>query len=136
MPKVAPMFWSFRGMVLSGVIMLFIFVVAFYYTSKRTAHKKRWLLRLAFYGMPLPWIANELGWVVAEYGRQPWTIANILPTHLSVSSVDVGQLYLSLAGFFIFYTVLLIIELFLMIKYVRLGPSSLHTGRYHFEQEG
>ena len=135
-PKVAPMFWSFRGMVLSGVIMLFIFVVAFYYTSKRTAHKKRWLLRLAFYGMPLPWIANELGWVVAEYGRQPWTIANILPTHLSVSSVDVGQLYLSLAGFFIFYTVLLIIELFLMIKYVRLGPSSLHTGRYHFEQEG
>jgi cytochrome bd ubiquinol oxidase subunit I len=135
-PKVAPMFWSFRGMVLSGVIMLFIFVVAFYYTSKRTAHKKRWLLRLAFYGMPLPWIANELGWVVAEYGRQPWTIANILPTHLSVSSVDVGQLYLSLAGFFIFYTVLLIIEFFLMIKYVRLGPSSLHTGRYHFEQEG
>jgi len=135
-PKVAPMFWSFRGMVLSGVIMLFIFVVAFYYTTKRTAHQKRWLLRLAFYGMPLPWIANELGWVVAEYGRQPWTIANILPTHLSVSSVDVGQLYLSLAGFFIFYTVLLIIELFLMIKYVRLGPSSLHTGRYHFEQEG
>ena len=134
-PKVAPMFWSFRGMVLSGVIMLFIFVVAFYYTAKRTAHQKRWLLRLAFYGMPLPWIANELGWVVAEYGRQPWTIANILPTHLSVSSVDVGQLYLSLAGFFIFYTVLLIIELFLMIKYVRLGPSSLQTGRYYFEQE-
>ncbi len=133
-PKVAPMFWSFRGMVLSGVIMLFIFVVAFYYTAKRTVHKQRWLLRLAFYGMPLPWIANELGWVVAEYGRQPWTIANILPTHLSVSSIDVGQLYLSLAGFFIFYTVLLIIELFLMIKYVRLGPSSLHTGRYYFEQ--
>ena len=134
-PKVAPMFWSFRGMVLSGVIMLFIFVVAFYYTAKRTVHKQRWLLRLAFYGMPLPWIANELGWVVAEYGRQPWTIANILPTHLSVSSIDVGQLYLSLAGFFIFYTVLLIIELFLMIKYVRLGPSSLQTGRYYFEQE-
>ncbi len=134
MPRVAPMFWSFRGMVLSGVIMLFIFVVAFYYTAKRTAHKQRWLLRLAFYGMPLPWIANELGWVVAEYGRQPWTIANILPTHLSVSSIDVGQLYLSLAGFFIFYTVLLIIELFLMIKYVRLGPSSLQTGRYYFEQ--
>jgi cytochrome d ubiquinol oxidase subunit I len=133
-PKVAPMFWSFRGMVLSGVIMLFIFVVAFYYTAKRTVHKQRWLLRLAFYGMPLPWIANELGWVVAEYGRQPWTIANILPTHLSVSSIDVGQLYLSLAGFFIFYTVLLIIELFLMIKYVRLGPSSLQTGRYYFEQ--
>ncbi|WP_394752937.1 cytochrome ubiquinol oxidase subunit I [Crenothrix sp.] len=135
-PKVAPMFWTFRGMVLCGVLMLFIFAASFYYNAKRTAHKQRWLLRLAFYAMPLPWIANELGWVVAEYGRQPWTIAGILPTHLSASSVDVGQLYLSLVGFFVFYTVLLIIELFLMTKYVRLGPSSLHTGRYHFEQEG
>ncbi|MBT4146249.1 MAG: cytochrome bd-I ubiquinol oxidase subunit CydA, partial [Gammaproteobacteria bacterium] len=58
------------------------------------------------------------------------------PTHLSVSSVDAGQLYLSLAGFFVFYSVLLVIELFMMTKYIRLGPSSLHTGRYHFEQEG
>jgi cytochrome d ubiquinol oxidase subunit I len=134
-PKVAPMFWTFRGMVLCGFMMLFIFAAAFYYNAKRTAHTQRWLLRLAFYGIPLPWIASELGWVVAEYGRQPWTIAGILPTHLSTSSVDAGQLYLSLAEFFVFYTVLLVIELFLMIKYVRLGPSSLHTGRYHFEQE-
>lgn len=134
MPRVAPMFWTFRGMVLCGFTMLFIFAASFYFNAKRTAHKQRWLLRLAFYGIPLPWIASELGWVVAEYGRQPWTIANILPTHLSTSSVDAGQLYLSLAGFFVFYTVLLVIEVFLMLKYVRLGPSSLHTGRYHYEQ--
>jgi cytochrome d ubiquinol oxidase subunit I len=133
-PKVAPMFWTFRGMVLSGFLMLFIFSASFYFNAKRTAHKQRWLLRLAFYGIPLPWIASELGWVVAEYGRQPWTIAGILPTHLSTSSVEAGQLYLSLAGFFVFYTVLLVIEMYLMLKYVRLGPSSLHTGRYHHEQ--
>ncbi len=133
-PKVAPMFWTFRGMVLSGFLMLFIFAASFYFNAKRTAHKQRWLLRLAFYGIPLPWIASELGWVVAEYGRQPWTIAGILPTHLSTSSVEPGQLYLSLAGFFVFYTVLLVIEMYLMLKYVRLGPSSLHTGRYHHEQ--
>ena len=135
-PKIAPMFWTFRGMVLCGFLMLFIFAASFYFNAKRTAHRQRWLLRLAFYGIPLPWIASELGWFVAEYGRQPWTIAGILPTHLSISSVGEGQLYLSLTGFFVFYTVLLVIELFLMIKYVRLGPSSLHTGRYHFEQEG
>ena len=135
-PKVAPMFWTFRGMVFSGFMMLFIFALSFYFNAKRTAHKQRWLLRMAFYGIPLPWIASELGWVVAEYGRQPWTIANILPTHLGVSSVSAEQLYLSLTGFFVFYTVLLVIELFLMTKYIRLGPSSLHTGRYHFEQEG
>lgn len=134
-PRVAPMFWTFRGMVLCGFLMLFIFAASFYFNAKRTAHKQRWLLRLAFYGIPLPWIASELGWVVAEYGRQPWTIANILPTHLSTSSVESGQLYLSLAGFFVFYTVLLVIEMYLMLKYVRLGPSSLHTGRYHHEQE-
>ena len=76
-PKVAPMFWTFRGMVLCGFTMLFIFAASFYFNAKRTAHKQRWLLRLVFYGIPLPWIASELGWVVAEYGRQPWTIANI-----------------------------------------------------------
>lgn len=135
-PRVAPMFWSFRGMVLCGFTMLFIFSASFYFNARRTAHKQRWLLKLAFYGISLPWIASELGWVVAEYGRQPWTIANILPTYLSTSSVDAGQLYLSLGAFFVFYTVLLIIEMYLMFKYVRLGPSSLHTGRYHYEQEG
>ncbi|MGR9086624.1 MAG: cytochrome ubiquinol oxidase subunit I [Gammaproteobacteria bacterium] len=135
-PRVAPMFWTFRGMVFCGFMMLFIFAAAFYYNARQTAHRQRWLQRLAFYGIPLPWIASELGWIVAEYGRQPWTIAGILPTHLSTSSISTGQLYLSLAGFALFYTVLLVIELFLMIKYVRLGPSSLATGRYHFERKG
>lgn len=134
-PKVTPLFWSFRGMVLSGLLMLFIFAATFYYNARRTAHKKRWLLRLSLWGIPLPWIASELGWVVAEYGRQPWTIAEMLPTHLSSSTLTAEQLYFSLAGFAVFYTVLLVIELFLMFKYARLGPSTLQTGRYHFEQK-
>jgi cytochrome d ubiquinol oxidase subunit I len=80
--------------------------------------------------IPLPWIAAELGWIVAEYGRQPWTIAGILPTHLSASSLQPGSLYFSLAGFILFYTFLLVVEMILMVKYARLGPSSLHTGQY------
>lgn len=52
---------------------------------------------------------------------------------MSVSSIDVGQLWFSLGGFLLFYTVLLVIEVYLMLKYVRLGPSSLGTGKYHFE---
>jgi cytochrome bd ubiquinol oxidase subunit I len=98
------------------------------------ADQKRWLLRLAVWGIPLPWIAAETGWFVAEFGRQPWTISGILPTHMSVSSISAEQLWFSISGFILFYTVLLIIELYLMLKYVRLGPSSLHTGRYCFEQ--
>ena len=58
----------------------------------------------------------------------------MLPTHLSTSTLEAGQLYFSLAGFLVFYTVLLVVELFLMFKYARLGPSSLHTGLYHHEQ--
>lgn len=133
-PKVAPLFWSFRIMVGLGFLLLFIFATAFYYSTRRRIGQKTWLLKLCLFAIPLPWIAAELGWVVAEYGRQPWTISGILPTHLSTSSLSVGNLYFSLAGFLGFYTLLLIVELFLMFKYARLGPSSLHTGKYHFEQ--
>ncbi|HEY9211058.1 MAG TPA: cytochrome ubiquinol oxidase subunit I [Methylotenera sp.] len=133
-PNVFILFWSFRMMVAMGVLMLFIFAASFYYTANRTISDKKWLLRLALYSIPAPWIAAEMGWIVAEMGRQPWTISGILPTHLSTSSLSAGDLYFSLAGFLGFYTLLLIVELFLMFRYARLGPSSLHTGRYHFEK--
>lgn len=132
-PNVFIVFWSFRVMVAMGVLMLFIFSASFYYTAKRNISQKTWLLRLAIFAIPAPWIAAEMGWIVAEMGRQPWTISGILPTHLSTSSLSAGNLYFSLAGFMGFYTLLLVIEMFLMFKYARLGPSSLHTGKYHFE---
>jgi cytochrome d ubiquinol oxidase subunit I len=129
-PKVAPMFWTFRIMVGIAFIILFIFSASFYYVAKRNIAEKKWLLKLALYSIPLPWIAAEMGWIVAEYGRQPWTISGILPTHLSTSNLDVSSVYFSLAGFVGFYTLLLVAELYLMFKYARLGPQSLHTGQY------
>ncbi|AKJ69232.1 cytochrome d terminal oxidase subunit 1 [Pandoraea thiooxydans] len=135
-PRVAPVFWSFRFMVGLGFTFLLTFILAFWYCARRklTSNGKRWFLRWAVIAIPLPWIAAELGWIVAEYGRQPWTIAGILPTHLSASTLQPGDLYFSLAGFIFFYTLLFVIEMFLMIKYIRIGPSSLHSGRYHHEQ--
>jgi cytochrome d ubiquinol oxidase subunit I len=132
-PKVAPIFWSFRLMVGLGLLFLFIFSSSFYFLVRQRLAPQRWLLRLALLSIPLPWVAAELGWFIAEYGRQPWTISGILPTHLSASTLQPGSLYFSLAGFIGFYTVLLAIELSLMIKYARLGPASLHVGRYHGE---
>ena len=129
-PKVAPMFWTFRIMVVAGFMILFIFAASFYYVAKRTIAEQRWLLKLALYCIPLPWIAAELGWIVAEYGRQPWTISGILPTNLSTSNLDPSSVYFSLAGFVGFYTLLLVAEMYLMFKYARLGPQSLHTGQY------
>jgi cytochrome d ubiquinol oxidase subunit I len=133
-PTVWPLFWAFRIMVGFGFVMLAIFGAAFYYNAKRTVEKKRWLLRAALLAIPLPWLSCELGWFVAEFGRQPWAIGEVLPTSLGTSSLTSGDLIFSLAGFLIFYTCLLIIEVFLMVKFARLGPSSLGTGRYHFEQ--
>ncbi|MFQ5937063.1 MAG: cytochrome ubiquinol oxidase subunit I, partial [Acidiferrobacterales bacterium] len=135
-PTVWVLFWSFRIMVGCGFLMLFIFAAAFYFTARRTAWNQRWLLWLALWGIPLPWIASEMGWIVAEYGRQPWTIAEVLPTFLSTSSLEASDVYVSLAAFIFFYTGLLVVELYLMFKYARLGPSALRSGRYHFETGG
>src|SRR5438067_1799969 len=98
--------------------------------------EQRWLLRLIVLSIPLPWIAAELGWIVAEYGRQPWTISGVLPTFLSVSSLSASTVYASLAAFVLFYTALLVIEMYLMVKYIRIGPGSLRTGRYFGEASG
>ncbi len=135
-PPVLPVFWSFRLMVGLGLLFLATFVLAFVFCAQRSLLRdsRRWFLRWAVWAIPLPWLAAEFGWIVAEVGRQPWTIAGILPTSLSASSLTAGDLYLSLAGFIVFYTALFIIEITLMFKYARLGPSSLHTGRYYHEQ--
>ncbi|MCX7085567.1 MAG: cytochrome ubiquinol oxidase subunit I [Methylococcales bacterium] len=131
-PRVVPLFWTFRVMVACGFIMLGIFVLAVIASSIRKC-RQNWLLRASLYMMPLPWIACESGWFVAEFGRQPWTIAEILPTFLSASSLTELDLYISLASYISLYTIFLVIEMFLMLKFIKQGPSSLHKGRYHFE---
>jgi len=110
--------------------MLGLIAVSFYYCARRLFHQKRWLLWLLVFNLPVPWIAAELGWFVAEYGRQPWTIGEVLPTFLSTSSLSMADVIGSLIGLVVFYTVLLGVELFLMVKFIRLGPSCLHTGQY------
>jgi len=132
-PHVMPMFWGFRAMVALGAAMFLLFALAFISTLKTDCIARPWILRWAVWMLPAPWIASELGWFVAEYGRQPWTIYGVLPTHLSVSTLSTSNLYGSLAGFVGFYTILLAVELFLMVKFARLGPGSLGTGRYENE---
>lgn len=134
-PKVFPLFWSFRIMVGLGFLMLLLFGYAFYESAKLRIGKKRWLLKIALYGIPAPWIAAELGWIVAEYGRQPWSIAEILPTHFSTSSISYANVMGSLLAIAAFYTLLLVIEMYLMFHFARRGPSVLGTGRYHFEDK-
>lgn len=122
-PRVLPMFWSFRIMVGLGFFFIAFFAYAFYLSAKRHLDYHRWFLKLAVLSLPLPWIAAELGWFVAEYGRQPWSIVGILPTFLGASSISHGQIWLSLIGFIVFYSALAVVDLFLMIKYIKMGPD-------------
>jgi cytochrome d ubiquinol oxidase subunit I len=133
-PAVAPLFYGFRLMVACAMAMLALVVCAFWHSARNQIEKHRWLLKWALWSIPLPWIACEMGWFVAEYGRQPWTVHGMLPTHLSTSALEAGSVMASLAGFFLFYTLLLVVEMYLMLKYARLGPSSLGTGRYANER--
>jgi cytochrome d ubiquinol oxidase subunit I len=124
-PNVPVLFWAFRIMVACGLYFIALFAYSFWLASKRRLEANRWYLKLALYSMPLPWLAAELGWVVAEYGRQPWSIEGILPTALGVSSLTVGQVGISLGGFVFFYTALAVIDGVLMTKYARKGPDEL-----------
>lgn len=132
-PQVWPLFWSFRIMVACGFAMLLLFALAFWHSAKRTVDKPKWLLKFAVFSLPLPWIACEAGWFVAEYGRQPWAIGEILPTHLAVSQLSVTDIWISLISIMLLYTIFVIIEMWLMTKYAKIGPSSLHTGKYDLE---
>ena len=124
-PKVAPMFWSFRVMVGLGFLMLGLFGLALYSSAKNSFQQHPLLLKACLWSIPAPWISIMCGWVVAEYGRQPWTVFGMLPTHQSASSLSAASLWGSIAGFVGFYTLLLIVEMYLMFKYARLGPAVL-----------
>ena len=120
-PNVGPLFWSFRIMVGLGFYFIGLFAFVFWNASHHN-FSRRWLLRLMLWSLPLPWIAAELGWIVAEYGRQPWAIDGVLPTFLAVSSVSTAQVLFTLTGFVVFYSFLLVVDVILMLKYIRMGP--------------
>jgi cytochrome d ubiquinol oxidase subunit I len=123
-PSVAPIFWTFRVMVALGFSFIALFAVGFYLAARRALAQSPAFLKIALWTLPLPWLAAELGWFVAEHGRQPWAIEGVLPTFLAVSPIPASSVALSLAGFVIFYTVLAGFDVFLLKKYIKLGPGA------------
>lgn len=129
-PNVLPLFFSFRIMVGLGFYFILLFTVCFYVMNVKRDFDHKILLKICLYSLPLPWVAAELGWFVAEYGRQPWVIEGILPTFLGVSSVSKGHVLSSLIGFIVLYSALLVVDLYLMIKYAKLGPEKILNKSY------
>lgn len=124
-PNVFVLFWSFRFMVACGLYFIGLFGYAFYLSFRKRLTKNRLFLWIAFLSLPLPWVAAELGWVVAEYGRQPWVVDGLLPTFMGASNLPTSTIWVSIFGFIFFYTLLAVVELYLMTKYIRKGPESI-----------
>ena len=124
-PNVPVLFWTFRFMVGLGFYFIALFALAFYLSARHQFDRYRYFLLAAAFSLPLPWIAAELGWIVAEYGRQPWAIEGVLPTFLGVSTTKVSNVVLSLVGFIVFYTGLAVVDAYLMTRMVRRGPDQL-----------
>ncbi len=127
-PNVPVMFWSFRIMAGLGLYFIALFAVGFVLSTLRR-HDNRRFLWIALFSLPLPWVAAELGWVLAEVGRQPWIIEGVLPTFLGVSSLEPGQIILTMIGFTVLYGGLAVVEVMLMIHLIRKGPYPEEDGR-------
>ena len=125
-PSVPVMFWSFRVMAGIGFLMIALFGTAFVLASLRLHGSTRWFLYAAVAALPLPWIAIELGWIVAEVGRQPWAIDGVLPTFLASSTLSRGALWTTIVGFTLLYGTLAVIEVRLMLAAIRHGPVEHH----------
>ncbi|UGX88476.1 cytochrome ubiquinol oxidase subunit I [Phyllobacterium meliloti] len=122
-PHVPTLFWSFRIMVGLGMFFILLTATFFVLSVRRQLDTYPWLLRIAVLAIPLPWIAAEMGWIVAEFGRQPWIIEGVLPTAAAVSNLGAMSLLITIAGFVTIYTVLFIIEMGLMLRAIRKGPE-------------
>jgi cytochrome d ubiquinol oxidase subunit I len=122
-PNVPITFYSFRIMVGLGVLFILFFATILHYLHRDSLGNKKWLLRTSVLMIPLAYIASQAGWIVAELGRQPWVIQDILPTVAAVSRIDARAVQVTFVLFAIIFTTLLIAELKIMFRQIKLGPK-------------
>ncbi|MRR52956.1 MAG: cytochrome ubiquinol oxidase subunit I [Deltaproteobacteria bacterium] len=123
-PPVLPVFLSFRAMVGMGFYMTLLAILAVFVSWRGTIEKNTLLLRILLYSIPIPYLANQFGWLVAEIGRQPWIVYGVLRTSDAVStSISVAQVTGSVIGFTLLYGFLGFVDIYLLVKYARKGPD-------------
>lgn len=124
-PNVSLTFYAFRVMVMIGGFFLLFFVVL-WFAAKKNMLQNKWLLWLSVLTVPMAYVATQCGWIVAEVGRQPWVIQDIMPTFAAVSHIETGSVQVTFFLFAILFTVLLIAEVGIMIKQIKKGPEDAH----------
>jgi len=125
-PPVLPTFLSFRLMVGLGLIMLLVSFLGWLRSRKDRLEAHPALLKLCLYALPLPYIAVQLGWIVAEVGRQPWLVFGVLRTAHGVSaSITPGQVTVSLVSLTIVYGLLAVADVYLLARFAKKGPAGV-----------
>ncbi len=122
-PNVPITFYAFHIMVILGMYFLLLFVVMLWMEYKNKLINQRWLLYIALWTIPLAYIASESGWVVAELGRQPWVIQDLMPTLTAVSQIDSSAVMITFMLFAITFIGLAIAEVKIMVKQIKNGPT-------------
>lgn len=124
-PNVPLVFYSFRVMVIFGGYFLLLFLLIGFLTYKKKFENYKWLQWVCLLSIPIAYITSQAGWIVAEFGRQPWAIQDILPIMVAISDIDVGSVKLTFFIFLSLFTILLIAEIGIIIKQIKIGPETI-----------
>jgi len=122
-PNVKLSFYSFHIMVVLGMHFLLLFILLLFYLVRGTLEKKRKLLWITLFTIPLAYVASQSGWVVAEVGRQPWVIQDLMPSIAAVSNIDAHSVQTTFFLFLVIFTALLIAEIKIMLNTIKNGPA-------------
>ena len=126
-PNVPMIFYSFHIMVMAGFFLIAVVAGLLFFSIKNKVENHKWLLRLGILCFPMALIASMTGWIVAEVGRQPWTIQDLLTTSVSTSNINSMAVILTFWMFFALLSVLVIAEVRIMLAAIKKGPESTNT---------
>ena len=122
-PPVGVVFWAFRFMIGFGMLAALVLLLSVLFAWKDKLTPKKWLLLAAIICIPLVYIGGQCGWMVAEVGRQPWTIQGLLPVNVAISSLSAGAVQTTFFIFLAVFALFLAIEIRILLGAIRKGPS-------------
>jgi cytochrome d ubiquinol oxidase subunit I len=120
-PHIPTVYYSFRIMVMLGFYFILLFAVLLW--KQKSIEKQKWLLWISLWSIPLGYVASQLGWVVAEVGRQPWAIQDVLPLNAAISHISTGSVMITFFLFLSLFSALLVAEIRIMLKQIKKGPT-------------
>ena len=122
-PPVGVVFWSFRLMIGFGMLIALVLLLTLIAVWKDKLSSWKWLLWAAIVCIPLAYITGQCGWIVAEVGRQPWTIQGLLPVNVAISSLSAGAVKTTFFVFVAVFALFLVIEIRIMLRAIGKGPE-------------